>query len=472
MKLNGNIQGKNKNPYGLFPSQANALQELSDWWNSNVLEHTLKGVAGTGKTFLLKTFLETVVNKSYTITAPTHKALRVAERHIGIQGLTLQSLHGLKPDVNLETFDIDNLAFNTIGTPKMEHFSLVVIDESSMINSDLFELNRRNMRIFNCKILYVGDPLQLPPVKEKESKVFTTVEGITELTEIIRQGKDNPLLNLFELLREDIKNRTSNCLTYMSQNRKQIVRGKGYEVLNAVEYEKKLLEYFSNDKFYKDINFVRATAFTNTAINGWNNIIRNGIHNTEGRMIIMDDLITSYSTIVEDGTNAVILTNSEDYIIGGDNIRPYKNEYGISTYCVIFKSASTLKDTKMLQVVNHNDILSLDKYTEILTKLRNNAKAKGGRAGWYPYHKFKNQVLCMIDLEVANLRLSRDLDYGYALTTHKLQGSTFDNIFIDGQDICSPMSKYGKRYPTDIEFRNRLLYVALSRAKNCAYIKF
>lgn len=472
MKLeNIELEERSQDAHGLFPSQSKALQTLSQWWYSNELEHTLKGVAGTGKTFLLKKFIELVVNKSFTITAPTHKALRVAEKHLGINGLTLQSLHGLKPDISLDTFDIDNLSFNTIGSPKMEHYSLVIIDESSMINSSLFELNRERMRQYNIKILYVGDPLQLPPVKEKESRVFTDVEGITELHDIIRQGKDSPLLNLFELLRNDIVNKTSTCLAYMSKHREQIVNGKGYMVLNAPDYRAKMTEYFLHPQFYKDISYVRATAYTNLSINSWNNYIRQTIHDTKGKPIIIDDLLTSYTTLVEEGTNAVILMNSEDYVIG-DYIRPYRNESKIDVNCVILKSADTLKETKMLQIVDSSNPANVDRYIEILTALRENAIKVGGRKGWYPYHKFKNQVLTMVDVEVGGKKLSRDLDYGYALTTHKLQGSTFDNIFVDGADICSPISKWGKPYPNEITFRNRLLYVALSRAKNMVFIKF
>ena len=78
----------------------------------------------------------------------------------------------------------------------------------------------------------------------------------------------------------------------------------------------------------------------------------------------------------------------------------------------------------------------------------------------------------MINVEVGNKHLTRELDYGYSLTVHKLQGSTFKNIFVDGNDICNPISKWGRPYPTEINLRNRLLYVAISRATNIAYIKF
>ena len=93
MKINNKdiIQSFNSD---LYPSQVTAMSKLIDWWNSPLKEATLSGYAGTGKTYLLKTFIANVVNKSYCITAPTHRALRVAEEDIGVKGKTLQTLQG------------------------------------------------------------------------------------------------------------------------------------------------------------------------------------------------------------------------------------------------------------------------------------------------------------------------------------------------------------------------------------------
>ena len=453
----------------LYESQYKGLQQLSDWWNSNELEATLKGYAGTGKTYLLKYFIKHVVNRAFTITAPTHKALRVLEEHINIKGKTLQSLHGLKPDVDMANFDIDNLNFNAIGLPKMQNYSLVIIDESSMINKDLFELNRRRAKEYGTKVLYVGDPLQLPPVNEKESEVFNNVKTVIELTKIVRQGKDNSLLDLFELLRDDIRNNTSTCLTHMVNHPDGISNGVGYKMVRLGEYKDLMLEYYNSDNFFSNLNYVRSMAYTNIMTNTWNNFIRNNIFTTQGNSIIAEDLLTAYKTLVDDN-NAPIITNSEDYII--NQITPYRNEYKINVNCVILKSSFDLRTTDMLQIVEHNDLDNMAHYTELLTKLRSNAIRTGGKKGWYPYYKFKNQVLCMQDLQIAGKKLPKEIDYGYTLTTHKLQGSTFENVFIDGFDICQPMTKYGRTMPNEINLRNRLLYVALSRAKNIAYIKF
>jgi len=463
------LEESKKDSFGLYKSQQLAAKQLEAWWRSTELEATLKGFAGTGKTFLMKYFIEHIVDKSFTITAPTHKALTVLQKHIGIKGLTLQSLHGLKPNTELSTFDIDSLSFDTIGNPKMRNYSLIIIDESSMINTSLFELNRERMKEYGVKVLYVGDPLQLPPIKEDESQVFKSVKTVIELDTVIRQTDGNPLLHLFTLLRDDIKNQGSTCLNYITENPNNIKNGVGYKMVDMAEYKSLMTEYFSDDKFYANIDYVRSTAFTNLMVNTWNTHIRNAVFDTRGESIIIEDLLTSYKTLVDDNMNAII-TNSEDYVI--QDINDYRNEYGLDVKCVILKSASTLKDVQMLQVLDHTKPENVRLYIKILTSIRENCIASNKRGKWMPYYAFKNKILAMIDVEVAGKPIPREIDYGYTLTTHKLQGSTFDNIFVDGRDICLPISKWGKPYKNDINLRNRLLYVALSRAKYIAYIRF
>lgn len=224
-----------------------------------------------------------------------------------------------------------------------------------------------------------------------------------------------------------------------------------------------------DDRFYRDVKFVRSTAFTNVSITLWNKHIRKVMFPQDGELLTKDDLLTAYKTVIDDNNN-VILINGQDYII--DDLSLYKNSYGINTYCVILKNISTGKNTQMLQILNSNNNESTDIYLKILTKLRDNAKTTTKAGRWLPFFKFKNATLAMNDYSVGGQKLPKELDYGYCITVHKLQGSTLDNIFVDGLDICKPMTKWGKRMPADIDTRNRLLYVALSRAKYKAYIKF
>ena len=59
---NGSKEGNNTKFKDLYPSQREALEKLSDWYNSKELEATVEGYAGTGKTFILRYFIQHIVN--------------------------------------------------------------------------------------------------------------------------------------------------------------------------------------------------------------------------------------------------------------------------------------------------------------------------------------------------------------------------------------------------------------------------
>ena len=61
----------------------------------------------------------------------------------------------------------------------------------------------------------------------------------------------------------------------------------------------------------------------------------------------------------------------------------------------------------------------------------------------------------------------RDIDYGFAITSHRSQGSTYDNVFVDMKDII--FDKNGNIYTNKAEMLRRL-YVACSRTRHKLYI--
>lgn len=454
----------------LYPSQQKAIDQLNDWYHSKELECTLSGFAGSGKTYILKYFLEYIVDKSFTITAPTHKALRVLENQVGRKGMTLHSLHGLKPNIDLSNFDIENPQFDPLNPSKIQNYNLVVIDECSMINKDLFQLNHNKATEYNVKILYVGDPLQLPPVNEDISATFDIVKNTIELTEVVRQEKGNPLLELFDLLRNDIRNNSNTFLSYIVKHRSNLSNGIGYSILPNNIFKEKLIEEFSSNAFYNNIDHIRITGYTNNAIGEWNTLIRNNIIGKNSDIIDVNDLILSYNTIVDEFKSPIIL-NSEDYII--EDIRPYISDENIKTFAVNLKSMYNGHISPPFLVVDTKDE-SFNKYKQILTHLYNRA-ANRMQHGWFVYYKFKNRFLTNTRFTIDTIQgqkwINKDIDYGYAMTVHKTQGSTFDNIAIDLTNIVFRQTPYG-RQENDIEIRNKLMYVALSRAKNSVIMKY
>ena len=64
-----------------------------------------------------------------------------------------------------------------------------------------------------CKLIFIGDANQLAPVNEKYSSAFKGIR-MSKLTQIVRQGDDNPISYLLELLRYDIANKSFKFLEY------------------------------------------------------------------------------------------------------------------------------------------------------------------------------------------------------------------------------------------------------------------
>jgi len=468
------IPKQHVNPSGFYPQQIEALNKLYDWYhNPNSLEFVLKGFAGTGKTYIIKYFIKHIVSTSFCITAPTHKALRVIENQVGYKGKTLQSLHGLRPNTDLATFSIDNVSFDPSGHAYLQNYSLVMIDECSMIPRGLFKLNHDRSKEFNTKILYIGDPYQLPPVNELVSDTFARVVESFTLTEIVRQEEGNPLLELFSLLRFDIGNNKSTFLQHIIKHRVNMNETQGYELMNESKFKERSLELFDSPQFIADIDWVRGTAFTNTCVTKWNTTIRNALLENPKDILSIHDIITSYNTILDDFNNPIII-NSEDYII--KNIVDYVDEFGIKTFCVNLQSIFDGRITTPFLIVDHTDKIGFAKYYKLLNYLHAQAYVHKKTNAWKNYYNVKNKLLTMVSFKLneanGHKTVKKDIDHGYNLTTHKLQGSTFGNMVVDLVDIVKPTTINGYSMNNDPKLRNKLIYVALSRATNKVLLKY
>lgn len=454
---------------GLFPQQRQAVSALVDWFNSDSLEFTLSGYAGTGKTFVISTFLKTINKRVLScVTAPTHKALHVVERQVGIKGKTLHSLHGLRLNVDLTNFDIENPQFDPLGVAHIQNYKVVVIDEASMINSDLFELTRDASTLYKTKIVYVGDPLQLPPVNELVGRAFTDVKDRFSLTDIVRQDKDHDLIELFAMLRDDILNKTSNCITHLILSRNKDV-AKDYKVLDKALYSKEIVKYFTSSEYTTNIDYIRQACYTRDATYRWNSYIRSHVVGNDVGILTIHDILTAYTNQV-DSFKTSIISNSDDYILL--DIDKYVDNFGISTFSVNLQNVTDSKKSPKLLILDHSVPTGVEKMKQILNYLHYEAAIKNIPGGFKKYYNFKNSILTMINIELSEKNnkkiVSKDLDYAYALTIHKLQGSTIKNVGVDLYDIVYPTKNVSR--PNDVDTRNRLLYVALSRATDKAII--
>ena len=442
-----------------------------DFDNNNYITG-LVGAGGTGKTFITNYIIEhcQYSNSVIKCTSSTHKACRVFSQAIGYKKVdTIQSTFGLRLDLALEDFNPDNPQFNPKAKPKLDNIKLLIIDEASMIPAKLITYINKKCKELEIKILYIGDSSQLPPVNEKQSIAFKTCAQVYELKQIVRQENTNPIKDLLDMLRYDIEHKTYRFIEYISKHVGEMFyneQGYGFSVVGPQQFKNAIDISFSDEKYTENIDLYRIIAYTNNKVNTWNHYIRNNIiKDADKGIITINDLIMSYQTIVNE-FNEVVVNNSEEYIIK-DIVNYVENKYGFKGYLLKFQMIHGGKITKPLFVIDHTDKFTILQYDKVLSDLIKSAKnATGGTRAkkWNEYYEFKKKYLLATNIvKGGKLAYSRDLDYGFAITSHKSQGSTYNTVFVDLNDMI--FDKNNNIY-TNIDDLLRRLYVACSRASH------
>ncbi len=146
--------------------------------------YRLFGYAGTGKTTLARHIAENVEGEVQFAAFTGKAALVLREKGCG-EARTIHSLIYRPRDLDSEE---PNFVLNEDSLASRA--SLIVIDECSMVDEDL----GRDLLSFGKKVLVLGDPAQLPPVKG--GGFFTEQAPDVMLTDVHRQAADNPIVRL------------------------------------------------------------------------------------------------------------------------------------------------------------------------------------------------------------------------------------------------------------------------------------
>jgi ATP-dependent exoDNAse (exonuclease V) alpha subunit len=175
------------------PQQDAALQAVSRWLKDpkGAQVFRLFGYAGTGKTTLAKE-MAAGVEGDVLYACFTGKAALVLQKKGCAGASTIHSLiYKAKED---PATGITKFVLNP-DSPAA-HASLLIIDEVSMVGQDLAE----DLLSYGKRILVLGDPAQLPPVKGEG--YFIDAKPDVMLTEVHRQAVDNPIIRLSMDVRE------------------------------------------------------------------------------------------------------------------------------------------------------------------------------------------------------------------------------------------------------------------------------
>ena len=466
----------------LSPIQSQAYDKILDWFHSADPydnKFTLMGFAGTGKSLLTAMITEYVLsntNLTVGLASPTHKAVEVTRNFISHGGSidsnlvigTIHSLMGLTQRITSTGKQI----FVSSKTPehKIKNVDLLILDESSMLSSQLFlgkpskyggivgllELQAK----FNFKILFVGDPAQIPPVGETQAMPMDEAAqqdmGIKSftLTEIHRQAADSPIIRASMSIRnslfrptqfprfeedasfEDVLDSETSGISFLTPRTRQ----NHADFLNSC-----LKSWFTDTRFEDSADFAKVIAYRNATVFALNKKIRGYRYpNSTNKIEIGEKLVTFAPFVRTDPTTNVshtLLQNNEGITVKGFEVIS-RNFDGADLKIYWTKVESDKGESLMLPIIHEDSQEDLDLILEHFVSLakEKNIPAFEAADRWRSFYKFKEYFAAV--------------GYNYAITAHKSQGSTYVNTAIMVEDIMINRK---------VEERNRILYTAVTR---------
>ncbi|MEB3308770.1 MAG: AAA family ATPase, partial [Snowella sp.] len=274
----------------------------------------LTGYAGTGKSFVSSYFIGYLVEIKirFCVAAPTHKAVKnlvemltqmglVREQHY--QAYTLAQLLGLQPEIDYER---GKEVFTNQKPASLKDFDLCIIDEFSMISQDTFEQIGAEIRKAPTKVIFVGDPAQLPPVKESLSPVAQVEMPTATLTEVVRYAGE--IARVADIIRSEPQYR---------QKRYHFTKATDgtIEVLNYAQWFNQVIAYFQRDEVWEDPDYCRVITWTNRQVDRINQEIRQALFGADVAPYIMGDRVIAKRPI----QRRAQIEGMSQWAIAGDN---------------------------------------------------------------------------------------------------------------------------------------------------------
>lgn len=411
---------------------------------------SLTGSAGVGKTYMTAEIIKHLqaLKLSITLTTPTHKALSVSikmAQDLKIRSIKVQTIQAFL-NVKLQTnYETGKRGFQVEQKGRDKSFTdVLIVDESSMINEDLFMHIDQAVKEGRVKsVLFVGDHYQLPPV-DGQSIVVQKLVKQYELEEIIRQAEDSYIIKIASVVRDLIKKKDFSTpietlfKTHMDQSNVHF------------EQNEFMSLFFSNEVAHWSEKEQVFVAYTNQTVDYYNKIARNRFWNEKGVVKVPQFLAGDWLTLQDANVSgdSIIHANNETILLKTAD-KAYDEELGIWYWDCLDN------DFKEIKIVDEN---SMAKYNEQLNMIMKVAKSKKGderKDAWKRYYGIVDQY-CKVK-------------HIYASTVHKTQGSTYPTVFVDLRGI---IKLYNDGAVTSKELAYRLTYVAITRASSDVHVLF
>ena len=441
--------------------QDKLLRFLSDFTFSEDKDalFLLKGYAGTGKTTTISAFVNSLpaTGRKAVLLAPTGRAAKVISVYSKRPAFTIhKKIYFPKKQ--------SNGSVDFALQPNKHRNTIFIVDEASMIpdsrqNQKLFEsgslLDDLISYVYSghqCKLVFIGDTAQLPPVKlnispalEETTLTYDYHKNVTEieLDEVMRQHESSGILANATLLRLMIQNDATNF--QFDIDFPDIIRLEdGYDIEDAI------VSAYDNDGVEDTAFIVRS----NKRANQYNEQIRLQIRGQENEISAGD-----YIMIVKNNYFWLKENSNAGFIANGDicevlKIFSIKELYG-------FKFAEV--EIRMIdypEMQPFETVLLLDTLTSespSLTYEESNILYQAVKED-YAHEKSKYKQFMAIKKNV--FFNSLQVKFSYAMTCHKSQGGQWKTVFIEQPYLPEGVSKEYYRW----------LYTALTRAQEKLYL--
>lgn len=461
--------------FQLNNQQIRIFEQLKEFSNNTERIFILKGYAGTGKTTLMSGYIKYLKKKKhkFQLLSSTGRAAKILSDKTNMNASTIHShiytFNGLSEDLeeihskqinNIDDSGQISLVFS-LTNMKSETEILYIIDEASMISdkkspstsfarfgdgdllSDLLKYDKKG------KFLFLGDPCQLPPINQISSPALSE-EHISknhnknvkafELTQIMRQSKNNGILEAADIIRKYFELMPNEKWPKLPLKNKQNIVVVQSQVELIINYVKTIKE--------KDKDYATFLCRTNKQCRDVNNIIRTMLF-SETNCINVGELL-----LVTQNCQLVDLVNGD--LIEIEKIGKEEYRCGLNFINVQVKELASKKSYSILLI------------KDILNSSVTNISEKQHKDLMMDYYlRMKKMGIHHKDSKFKDLMKSdpylnaiRSV-YGYALTCHKSQGGEWEEVY-----LYLHKSMYVMKPPGIYQW----WYTALTRAKEKLFV--
>ncbi len=449
-------------PFEPTQTQDILLSQLSDFIFDNSTEKIflLRGYAGTGKTTAISTVVKNLwkAGKKSVMLAPTGRAAKVISNYAGRTAFTIHKkiYHPRKAK---------NGGVNFVKQTNKHKNTLFIVDEASMIsdttsNSKLFEngslLDDLIAYVYSgigCKLVFIGDTAQLPPVKLSISPALDANKLALnynkdvielELNEVMRQHTDSGILVNATSLRQQLEGNSYYDFKFQLDFPDVIRLEDGYDIQDAI------MSAYGSDGVENTAFIVRS----NKRANQYNEQIRSKIRGQENEIATGD-----YIMVVKNNYFWLNDSSEAGFIANGDicellEIRKIKSLYG-------FRFAEV--KVRMIDYKNQapfDTVIILDTLSSVTPSLSYEDSNRLYQEVAKDFESETSNYKKLLAIKKNKYFNALQVKFSYAMTCHKSQGGQWKTVFIEQPYLPEGANKEYLRW----------LYTAVTRAQEKLYL--